>query len=65
MAKNNILPNATIATLNTFASEQREMTINWLSTKGVNQHDAEDLFQDAFITLYDQLTSSLKDCMLL
>ncbi|MBO4753951.1 MAG: sigma-70 family RNA polymerase sigma factor [Bacteroidales bacterium] len=57
MAKNNILPNATIATLNAFAGEQREKTILWLSTKGVSQNDAEDLFQDAFITLYDQLTT--------
>lgn len=55
MAKNIILPNATIATLNAFASEQRESSVGWLKAKGITQDDAEDLFQEAFITLYDQL----------
>jgi len=57
MAKNIILPNATLAVLNTFACQQRENTVNWLTTKGVSQNDAEDLFQDAFVILYEQLTT--------
>ena len=55
MAKNIILPNATIAVLNAFANEQRESSVGWLKAKGMSQDDAEDLFQEAFITLYDQL----------
>jgi DNA-directed RNA polymerase specialized sigma24 family protein len=55
MAKNIILPNATIAVLNAFANEQRDSSVGWLKAKGMSQDDAEDLFQEAFITLYDQL----------
>ncbi len=55
MAKNIILPNATIAVLNAFANEQRESSVGWLKAKGMSQDDAEDLFQESFITLYDQL----------
>ena len=54
MAKNIILPNATIAVLNAFANEQREGSVGWLKAKGMSQDDAEDLFQEAFITLFQQ-----------
>ncbi|MBR5070003.1 MAG: sigma-70 family RNA polymerase sigma factor [Bacteroidales bacterium] len=57
MAKNIILPNATIAVLNDFVGEQRDNTLSWLMSKGLNRNDAEDLFQDAFLTLYEQLHS--------
>lgn len=57
MAKNMILPNATIATLNAFVNQQRECSVGWLIAKGLSRNDAEDLFQEAFLTLYEQLTS--------
>jgi RNA polymerase sigma factor (sigma-70 family) len=57
MAKNIILPNATIAILNDFARDQRESSSSWLVSKGMSHDDAEDLFQDAFMTLHEQLTS--------
>lgn len=58
MAKNIQLPNATIAILNRFADEQRKPCLDWLrNTKGMSLDDAEDLFQNAFVTLYEQLVS--------
>ena len=57
MAKNNQLPNATIAVLNDFARSQRDSSVGWLKAKGLSEDDAEDLFQEAFIILYEQLQS--------
>ncbi len=57
MAKNNQLPNATIAVLNDFARTQRDSSVGWLKAKGLSEDDAEDLFQEAFLILYEQLQS--------
>lgn len=52
-----VLPNTTIALLNDFVSKQRERTIGWLRAKmNLRKHDAEDVFQDAFMVLYENLT---------
>ena len=58
MASTIVLPTATIAVLTRFASEQRARCLNWLhSQMNLRRHDAEDVFQDAFVTLYEQLTN--------
>ena len=57
MAKDIVLPNATIAILSEFAESQRKSSLGWLKGKGMSEDDAEDLFQDAFLTLYEQLLS--------
>lgn len=57
MSKNNQLPNATIAVLNDFARSQRDSSVGWLKAKGLSEDDAEDLFQEAFLILYEQLQS--------
>lgn len=55
-----VLPNSTIALLNGFAAEQRGRTINWLRSQlGLSRSDAEDVFQDSFLVLYENL--SMKD----
>lgn len=53
-----VLPNSTIALLNGFAAEQRGRTINWLRSQlGLSRSDAEDVFQDSFLVLYENLTN--------
>lgn len=53
-----VLPNSTIALLNGFAAEQRGRTINWLRSQlGLSTSDAEDVFQDSFLVLYENLTN--------
>lgn len=54
--KTAVLPNTTIALLNDFVSEQRGRTIGWLRSKmNLSRSDAEDVFQESFITLYENL----------
>ena len=54
--KTAVLPNTTIALLNDFVTEQRGRTIGWLRTKmNLSHSDAEDVFQESFITLYENL----------
>lgn len=53
-----VLPNSTIALLNGFAAEQRSRTINWLRSQlGLSTSDAEDVFQDSFLVLYENLAN--------
>lgn len=53
-----VLPNSTIALLNGFAAEQRGRTINWLRLQlGLSRSDAEDVFQDSFLILYENLAN--------
>ena len=53
-----VLPNSTIALLNGFAAEQRGRTINWLRSQlGLSRSDAEDIFQDSFLILYENLAN--------
>lgn len=53
-----VLPNSTIALLNGFAAEQRGRTINWLRSQlGLSRSDAEDVFQDSFLVLYENLAN--------
>lgn len=53
-----VLPNSTIALLNGFANEQRARTINWLRSQlGLSTSDAEDVFQDSFLVMYENLTN--------
>lgn len=53
-----VLPNSTIALLNCFAAEQRGRTINWLRSQlGLSRSDAEDVFQDSFLVLYENLAN--------
>lgn len=53
-----VLPNSTIALLNGFAAEQRGRTINWLRSQlGLSRSDAEDIFQDSFLILHENLTN--------
>lgn len=53
-----VLPNSTIALLNGFAAEQRGRTINWLRSQlGLSTSDAEDVFQDSFLVLYENLAN--------
>lgn len=53
-----VLPNSTIALLNGFAAEQRGRTIIWLRSQlGLSRSDAEDVFQDSFLVLYENLAN--------